>query len=234
MNKGKLYLIPNTLSEDTYKETITSKTIEHIKEINVFIVENMRNARRYIKKIIPKKNINEIIFHAHGKHDKLNLENDFLKHILANQDVGLISDSGMPCIADPGSQIVNYAHEFNIEVIPLTGPSSILLALIASGMNGQRFTFHGYLPINDSERKKKIIKIERESIKNTETQIFIETPYRNNKLLDTILKICRKNTKLCIALDITGSRQYIQTKTISEWKIKKIKLEKEPCVFLLM
>ena len=234
MNKGRLYLIPNTLSEDTYKETITSETIEHIKKINVFIVENMRNARRYIKKIIPEKNINEVIFHAHGKHDKLNLENDFLKHILANQDVGLISDSGMPCIADPGSQIVNYAHEFNIEVIPLTGPSSILLALIASGMNGQRFTFHGYLPINDSERKKKITQIERKSIKNTETQIFIETPYRNNKLLDTILKNCRKNTKLCIALDITGSRQYIQTKTISEWKTKKIKLEKEPCVFLLM
>ena len=234
MNKGRLYLIPNTLSEDTYKETITSETIEHIKKINVFIVENMRNARRYIKKIIPEKNINEVIFHAHGKHDKLNLENDFLRHILANQDVGLISDSGMPCIADPGSQIVNYAHEFNIEVIPLTGPSSILLALIASGMNGQRFTFHGYLPINDSERKKKIIQIERESIKNIETQIFIETPYRNNKLLDTILKNCRKNTKLCIALDITGSRQYIQTKTISEWKTKKIKLEKEPCVFLLM
>ena len=234
MNKGRLYLIPNTLSEDTYKETITSETIEHIKKINVFIVENMRNARRYIKKIIPEKNINEVIFHAHGKHDKLNLENDFLRHILANQDVGLISDSGMPCIADPGSQIVNYAHEFNIEVIPLTGPSSILLALIASGMNGQRFTFHGYLPINDSERKKKITQIERKSIKNTETQIFIETPYRNNKLLDTILKNCRKNTKLCIALDITGSRQYIQTKTISEWKTKKIKLEKEPCVFLLM
>ena len=234
MNKGKLYLIPNILSEETHKETITSKTIEHILNINIFIAENIRTARRYIKKIAPEKEINQIIFYPHGKHDQLDLEQDFLQHILSNKDVGLISESGMPCIAAPGSKIVKYAHEFNIEVVPLTGPSSILLALIASGMNGQKFRFHGYLPINDSERKSKIIQIEKESIRNKETQIFIETPYRNNKLLSSILKNCRRDTNLCIALDITGTKQNIQTKTISEWKTERVNLEKDPCVFLLI
>ena len=166
LNKGKLYLIPTILSDNSQDAVLPSIINNHIKEINVFIVENLRTARRHIKKIDHEKDIDNTIFYAYGKHDILNLEEDFLPHILNGENVGLLSEAGMPCIADPGSKIVEYAHDFQIEVVPLVGPSSILLALMASGMSGQNFAFTGYLPIDKKERTRTIKKLELLAKKN--------------------------------------------------------------------
>lgn len=233
MSKGKLYLIPTILGEGTEEATLTTSIITTIKRIEIFIVENLRTARRHIRKIDREKNIDSTIFYSYGKHDTLNLEQDFLPHILSGKDVGFLSEAGLPCIADPGSQIVSYAHDFQIEVIPLVGPSSILLALMSSGLNGQNFAFVGYLPINKFERRKSIKKIESLTQETGQTQIFIETPYRNNQLINTILKTCNKSTKLCIASDITLPTENIKTKTIGEWQEKEINIHKKPTVFLI-
>ena len=165
MNKGKLYLIPTILGQGTQEATLTSTIIKSIKEIDVFIVENLRTARRHIKKIYREKDIDATTFYSYGKHDILNMEKDFLPHILSGKDVGLLSESGLPCIADPGSKIVEYAHNFKIDVVPFVGPSSILLALMASGMNGQNFAFTGYLPINKPDRTR--------ALKYLESQLFL-------------------------------------------------------------
>lgn len=233
MNKGKIYLIPTVLGEGTEESTLTYPISKAIKEIEVFIVENLRTARRNMKKIYKEKNINNTIFYSYGKHDKLNLEKDLLPHILSGQDVGILSDAGLPCIADPGSKIVDYAHQFQIDVLPLIGPSSIILALMASGLNGQNFAFNGYLPIEKSERIKKIRQLESLSKKTGQTQIFMETPYRNNQLIDSLLKTCSKNTRLCIASDITLPTENIKTKTISEWQQTKKNIHKKPAIFLI-
>ena len=233
MGKGKLYLIPTILGEGTQESTLPPPILKTIKEIRVFIVENLRTARRHIKQLDKEKDIDTTTFYSYGKHDTLNLEQDFLPHILLGQDVGLLSEAGLPCIADPGSKIVAYAHNFQIDVVPFVGPSSILLALMASGLNGQNFTFTGYLPINKSERIKTIRQLEELVKKTGTTQIFIETPYRNNQLIEALLKICRNNTKLCIASDITLPTENIKTKTIAEWKQTKINLHKKPSIFLI-
>lgn len=233
MNKGKLYLLPTILSDGTQESTLPSNITKHIKEINVFIVENLRTARRHIKKIYREKDIDNTIFYSYGKHDSLNLEQDFLPHILNGEDVGILSEAGLPCVADPGSKIVEYAHDFQIEVIPLVGPSSILLALMASGMNGQNFAFTGYLPIDKKERNRAIKNLESISKKIGQTQIFMETPYRNHQLLDTLKAQCSNKTKLCIAANITSSDEFIQTKTIEEWKHTKVDIHKKPTIFLL-
>lgn len=233
MNKGKLYLLPTILSDGTQESTLPNNITKHIKEINVFIVENLRTARRHIKKIYREKDIDNTIFYSYGKHDSLNLEQDFLPHILNGEDVGILSEAGLPCVADPGSKIVEYAHDFQIEVIPLVGPSSILLALMASGMNGQNFAFTGYLPIDKKERNRAIKNLESISKKIGQTQIFMETPYRNHQLLDTLKAQCNNKTKLCIAANITSSDEFIQTKTIEEWKHTKVDIHKKPTIFLL-
>jgi len=233
LGKGKLYLIPTILGEGTQESTLPPPILKTIKEIRVFIVENLRTARRHIKQLDKEKDIDTTTFYSYGKHDTLNLEQDFLPHILLGQDVGLLSEAGLPCIADPGSKIVAYAHNFQIDVVPFVGPSSILLALMASGLNGQNFTFTGYLPINKSERIKTIRQLEELVKKTGTTQIFIETPYRNNQLIEALLKICRNNTKLCIASDITLPTENIKTKTIAEWKQTKINLHKKPSIFLI-
>ncbi len=233
MNKGKLYLIPNLLGESKGENSLNSLILKKIQEIDIFIVENVRTARRYIKKIYKEKNIDNTTFYPYGKHDKLNLEKDFLIHVLSGKNVGLISDAGLPCIADPGSKIVTYAHEFQIDVVPLTGPSSIFLALIASGMNGQNFAFNGYLPIDKTKRINNIKHLEETVRKTKQTQIFMETPYRNNQLIETILKVCRNSTKLCIASNITLFNENIKTKTIEEWKQTKINIHKKPSIFLI-
>ncbi len=176
MNKGNLYLIPTVIGDGTQKETLTSPIIKAVQKINIFIVENIRTTRRYIRTIDKEKDIDNITFYCFGKHNNIDLEKDFLPHILRGQDVGIISESGLPCVADPGSKIVAYAHDFDINVIPLVGPSSILLALMASGLNGQKFTFNGYLPIDKSERKKSIKRLEekisREDDTSSKTYIF--------------------------------------------------------------
>mgnify|MGYP001166424003 CR=1 FL=1 len=233
MNKGKLYLIPNTLGESTEETTLTSLIFKKIQEIDIFIVENIRTARRYIKKIYKEKNIDTTTLYPYGKHDNFNLEKDFLPHILSGKNIGLISDAGLPCIADPGSKIVKYAHEFQIDVVPLTGPSSIFLALMASGLNGQNFAFTGYLPIEKNKRTKSIKYLEGLVKKTNQTQIFMETPYRNNQLIETLLKVCSNNTKLCIASDITLATENIKTKTIEEWKQTEINIHKQPAIFLI-
>ena len=233
MNKGKLYLIPSILGDNTQLATLPVSILNHIKEIDVFIVENLRTSRRHIKKIYPGKDIDSTTFYAYGKHDTLNLEQDFLPHILNGKNVGLLSEAGLPCIADPGSKIVEYAHDFRIDIVPLVGPSSILLALMASGMNGQNFAFTGYLPIDKNERIKTLRHLESLAKKTGQTQIFMETPYRNHQLFDSILKSCNNNTRLCIASDITLPFEKIKTKTIIEWKQTTIDIHKKPTIFLI-
>ena len=200
---------------------------------SVHIVENLRTARRHIKRLCPQKNIDNITFYPYGKHDSLNLEQDFLPHILSGKNVGLLSEAGLPCIADPGSEIVKYAHDFQINTVPLVGPSSIFLALLASGLNGQNFSFSGYLPIEKSKRIKTIKNLEDLAKKTKQTQIFMETPYRNHQLIEALLKTCRNNTKLCIASNITLPTENIKTKTIGEWKQTKINTHKKPTIFLI-
>ena len=233
MNQGKLILIPNLIGEENFQDSITEKIVLTIKKTNFYIVENIRSARRYIKKIVPEKSIEEITFFAYGKHNTFNIQEDFLQNILSGNDIGLISEAGVPAVADPGSKIVEYAHQYNIKVIPLVGASSILLALMSSGMNGQNFAFNGYLPIDKKDQIKKIKYLENISKKTNQTQIFMETPYRNNKLFKTLISVCNNNTKLCIATNITQDNESIITKDIREWKTMKININKKPSIFLI-
>ena len=233
MKQGKLILIPNLIGEENFQDSITKKIIQTIKNTNFYIVENTRSARRYIKKIVPEKSIEEIIFFAYGKHNTFNIQEDFLQNILYGNDIGLISEAGVPAVADPGSKIVEYAHQYNIKVTPLVGASSILLALMSSGMNGQNFAFNGYLPIDKKDQIKKIKYLENISKKTNQTQIFMETPYRNNKLFKTLISVCNNNTKLCIATNITQDNESIITKDIREWKTLKINIDKQPSIFLI-
>jgi len=233
MSQGKLILIPNLIGDENFKNVLTEKVIQTIKETNFFIVENIRNARRYIKRIVPEKSIDKITFFAYGKHNSFNLQEDFLQNILLGNDIGIISEAGVPAVADPGSKIVEYAHKFNIKVTPLVGASSILLALMSSGMNGQNFAFNGYLPIEKKDQIKKIKYLESICKKTNQTQIFMETPYRNNKLFNTIINVCNGNTKLCIASNITQNNESIITKEIREWKTIKINIDKQPTIFLI-
>lgn len=233
MKQGKLILIPNLIGEENFQDSITKKIVQTIKKTNFYIVENIRSARRYIKKIVPEKSIEEITFFAYGKHNTFNIEEDFLQNILSGNDIGLISEAGVPAVADPGSKIVEYAHQYNIKVTPLVGASSILLALMSSGMNGQNFAFNGYLPIDKKDQIKKIKYLENISKKTNQTQIFMETPYRNNKLFKTLISVCDNNTKLCIATNITQDNESIITKDIREWKTMKINIDKQPSIFLI-
>jgi len=233
LNKGKLYLIPCIIGPETEENVLTLPILNIISQTNIFIAENIRTCRRHIKRIHPAKDINNTIFYSYGKHNILNLREDFLPHILMGENVGLISEAGVPCIADPGSKIVEYAHMFQIDVVPLVGPSSILLALMASGMNGQNFAFSGYLPIDKNERIRALRNLENLAKKTSQTQIFMETPYRNNQLITTILKTCKSSTHLCIAANLTLANEFIQTKSIEEWKHTKIDIHKQPTIFLI-
>ena len=233
MKKGDLYLIPTSIGIGTEDQTLSKQSKNTIKNIDIFIVENIRTARRFIRRIDRTRNIDNILFYSHGKHSSIDLQEDFLGNILKGQDIGIISEAGSPCVADPGSDIVNFAHKFQIKVVPVVGPSSILLALMASGLNGQNFAFVGYLPIKKKETEHKMKQLEYLSQKNGQTQIFIETPYRNLQLFESILRTCNMSTKLCIASNITLEEEYIRTKTIKEWKEDTPKINKQATVFLL-
>ena len=204
-----------------------------INNIDEYIVEDERSARRFLKKSGINKSLPEIIFHSLNKHSKTEEVNSYLNAIESGKNIGVISEAGCPGIADPGAEIVLMAHKKNIKVIPLVGPSSILLALMASGFNGQHFTFHGYLPKEQKERIKKLKDLENAAFQKNETQLFIETPFRNQHLLEDIINTCRASTLLCIACDITLPGEFIQTKSIHEWKNKLPEINKRPAIFLI-
>ena len=234
IEKGVLYLIPTTLgntSETT--DVIPFKVNQVINTIDEYIVENEKTARRYLKQIGIKKPLHEIILHPLNQHSESTNVTGYLKSISLGKNIGIISDAGCPGIADPGAEIVKIAHANNIKVVPLVGPSSILLALMASGFNGQHFTFNGYLPKERSERIKKIKELEKTALQKKQTQLFIETPYRNMHILDDILSNCDGKTKLCIACDITLSTEFIKTKSINEWKKQMPDIAKRPTLFLI-
>ena len=231
---GSIYLIPCTLGETTAIEVVPVYIKEIINNIDEFIVENTRSARRYLKLSGIQKDIGLLVFHELDKQkESSNNFSDYLKVIEDGKNIGILSEAGYPCIADPGAEIVKIAHQKNIKVIPLVGPSSILLSLAASGFNGQNFCFHGYLPKEQSERIKKIKALEESVYKENQTQIFIETPYRNNHIVEDLLNNCLPDTLLCIAANLTLAEEFIKTKKIKEWKSSVLDINKQPAIFLL-
>ena len=233
MEKGKLYLIPTRLGDNAPLEVLPMSVKKIIEFVDDYIVENEKTARNFIKKISSSKSQSSLKIHVLNKFTKpLELES-FLNACEEGKPVGLLSEAGCPGIADPGAEIVKIAHKKDIRVIPLVGPSSILLAMMASGMNGQKFTFNGYLPIENDERRKALKSLERESFESSTSQIFIETPYRNNKMLEEICKTLHADTNVCIACDITLPSEYIKTKTVKEWKHTKVDLHKRPTIFII-
>lgn len=233
MKKGTVFLIPVFLSDTSPNSVFPGDNLAIITNLDAFIVEDIRTARRFLRKVGYKKDFEEVKFYLLNEHTDSSEIYTYLDDVKKGQDIGLMSEAGIPCVADPGYQIVNLAHQSDIEVKPLIGPSSILLALMSSGFNGQQFVFHGYLPIDKHQRRKVILNIENKARKSNQTQIFIETPYRNNKLLADILTSCADNTMLCIATDITGEKEYIKTKSVSQWSKLQIDLHKKPTVFLI-
>ena len=236
--KSKVYLIPSLLDDEAI-ETIPPYIIDAVKDCQIFFVENERTTRRYLKKIWKEIVIDDYQWSVMG--DREYEETVFKSMIREGKNIGIISEAGCPGVADPGQGLIAIAQDLNADVKPLVGPDSIILALMASGMNGQHFKFAGYLPIDEHDRAKAIKELETESQKIGCTQIFIETPYRNNRLIETLLKKCKPTTKLCIAVDLTGKNEWIKTKTIAEWskgllseKKEKVDIHKRPAIFLLL
>ncbi|HXH99243.1 MAG TPA: SAM-dependent methyltransferase [Sphingobacteriaceae bacterium] len=234
MPYGTLFLIPVPLAENASAKTFTPFLIQTINNIKEYIVENEKTSRRFLKEAgltIPQS---ELIIHDYGKHSRdKSITNSFFNSLTQGNDVGLMSEAGCPGIADPGAEIVAMAHIRGIRVVPLVGPSSILLALMASGFNGQSFTFHGYLPIDKIDRAKRLKELEAAAERFDQTQIFIETPFRNNPIIEEILRSCKPQTRLCIACNLTAEEEFVKTKTILEWKKQIPDLHKKPAIFLL-
>lgn len=231
--QGSLYLIPTRLGDNAPLEVLPISVKKIIEKVDDYIVENEKTARRFIKKISSNKPQSALNIHILNKYTQEGELPSFLKACSEGRPVGLLSEAGCPGIADPGADIVKIAHEKDIRVIPLVGPSSILLALMSSGMNGQSFTFNGYLPIDKSERRSTLKKLERLSFDKNQSQIFIETPYRNNKMLEELCSSLGGNTRVCVACDITLPSEYIKTKTITEWKRETVDLHKRPAIFII-
>jgi 16S rRNA (cytidine1402-2'-O)-methyltransferase len=231
----QLYLIPCGLSTETAPELyLSASTLEIIRHLKVFIVENEKSARAFLKQCAIETPQAELTIFELDKHDSKQNINSFLDPLKNKVPTGLLSEAGCPAVADPGARIVAAAHKANIKVKPLIGPSSILLALMASGLDGQRFCFHGYLPIDRSERIKSLQQLERSAQQRNETQIFIEAPYRNNPMLKDILSSCNNETRLCIASNIDTDQEIIRTLRIQEWKKQIPELHKIPVVFLIL
>lgn len=233
MQNGTLYLIPVPLAEEAAHKTFTPYLVDTINQIDTYIVENSKTARRFLKEAGLKTPQKDLIVHDYDKHSRNASLVPFFKELLEGKDVGLMSEAGCPGIADPGADIVAEAHKRGIKVVPLVGPSSILLALMASGFNGQSFTFWGYLPIDKEQRSKRIKDLELSGTRYKQTQMFIETPFRNNQMLEEILKSCKPNTQLCIASNLTGEDEFIKTQSIYNWRKEEIDLHKKPTIFLL-
>ena len=231
--RGNLYLIPTTLGDNEPLEVLPISIKRAIENINFFIVENEKSARRFIKKISPRKSQPSLHIELLNKFTEPSSITSFLDPCERGEDVGILSEAGCPGVADPGADVVAIAHERGIRVVPLVGPSSVLLALMASGLNGQNFAFNGYLPIDSNERKIEIKALEKLSRAKDQSQIFIETPYRNDKLFSELLKALSKNTLLCVATDITLPTEQITTTTIEEWRTISIELHKRPSIFII-
>lgn len=230
--KGTLYLVPIPIAEGAV-QTLSPEVWTHTKELKYYFAENVRTARRFLKSLHRELVIEEIAFSEIDKHEGADMAT-LKKWLNEGLNVGVMSEAGCPGIADPGAEVAAVAHSIGAAVVPLTGPSSLVLALMASGLNGQSFCFNGYLPIKDPARTQKLKALEALSRKENQTQLFIETPYRNNQLLDEVLKQCGDSTRLCIAQNITASDAYIKTQSIGDWKKKKPTLEKSPAVFLIL
>lgn len=231
--KGKLHLIPSTLGDTDPQMVLPKSVFDAVKNIGHFAVENIRSARRFLSSAGLKGNISDLIFTELSEHTTASELESLMQPLLDGFDVGLISEAGLPAVADPGAMLVDAAQSRGIKVIPYAGPSSLMMALMASGMNGQSFTFMGYLPVKPEERKKVLKEIERESVKSERTHIFIETPYRNDQIFQAILEICGDGMKLCVATNITLEDEYIVTKRVGEWRKIGLKIGKRPTVFLL-
>jgi len=230
---GKLYLIPTRLGDDIKLEVLPISVKKIIENTNYYIVENEKTARRFIKKISPAKSQPSLHFETINKFTVDREIPAFLDPCFEGHNIGVLSEAGCPGIADPGASIVIIAHQKNIPVVPMVGPSSILLAMMGSGMNGQGFSFNGYLPIDKQELKQKIKYLERVSFEQNQSQIFIETPYRNQKVFDDLKSILSRDTRLCVAVDITLTTEYIKTKSIEDWKKTTVDLQKRPCIFII-
>jgi 16S rRNA (cytidine1402-2'-O)-methyltransferase len=228
-----LYLIPVTLGDTTIERVLPAYNKEVIQGIRHFIVEDIRSARRFLKKVDSSIDIDALTFYPLNKHTPMEAVASYLQPLQKGEPMGVISEAGCPAVADPGADVVAIAQQKGLKVVPLVGPSSILLSVMGSGFNGQSFAFNGYLPIEPPERAKKLKLLEQRVYTEHQTQLFIETPYRNNKMLEDILHNCRPQTKLCIAANVTCEDEYICTRTIKEWKGKLPDLNKIPCIFLL-
>ncbi len=230
---AKLFLIPNVLSDGDWQNVLPVNVLPVLTNTRFFIVENIRTARRFMKQVNKAIDIDRLTFFELNKHTHPNEIPSFLKPLENGEDVAVISEAGCPGVADPGADIVKLAHQKGIAVVPLVGPSSILLALMASGLNGQNFAFNGYLPVQSNERMRAINSLEKKVRNEHQTQIFIETPYRNNQLIADLLKSCSPSTLLCIAANITGENEFIATKSIGKWKKSVPDLHKQPAIFLI-
>ena len=230
---AKLFLIPNVLSSCNWQNVLPVSVFNVISETQYFIVENIRTVRRFLKQVNRGIDIDALTFFEINKFTRPEDLPGFLEPAERGFNIGIVSEAGCPGIADPGADIVKIAHSKGIQVVPLVGPSSVLLALMASGLNGQNFAFNGYLPVKPHERAKAVLALEKKVKTETQTQIFIETPYRNRQLVADLLKTCQPSTRLCIAADITGKDEFIHTKSIGEWKNTLPDLNKQPTIFLL-
>ncbi len=233
MSQGKIFLIPNVISADTQDVVIPEQVKRAILETDIFFVEDLRTARRYVSSLKIGLIIEELDFRVLDKKTSFEECFELAQLALEGKNLGVISESGCPGVADPGARLVHMAQQLGVVCQPLVGPSSILLALMASGFNGQSFAFHGYLPIDRKERQQKIRELEKESREKDQTQIFMDTPYRNEPLFFDILKVARQDTFLCVARDITGEKELIKTKSVSKWNPRDIDVKKIPTIFLL-
>ena len=232
--KGKLYLIPSPLGDNDPAEVIPATTLALLQGLDCYVVEEVRTARRYLSRAGLKGRIQDLEFHELNEHTSQEEVEKLAALFNDGRNVGLISEAGLPAVADPGAALVALCHRCGIEVVPQVGPSSLMLSLMASGLNGQSFAFCGYLPAKTEERRSAIKAIEKTSHSLRQTQIFIETPYRNDSMLSDLLQSCRPSTRICVAANITMPDAYIRTKTVSEWKKENLIIGKRPCVFLML
>lgn len=231
--KGTLFLLPTYLSESNDKSFVAPIALEIISKVKNYLVEDVRTARRFISSLKTGTDISTLNFSILDKKMDFNSLSELMNSLLNGEDMAVMSEAGVPCLADPGNLAVSWAHEFGVRVVPVPGSSSIIMALISSGLNGQQFTFHGYLPIDKKEREKMILKLEQEVRRTGFTQLFMETPYRNDQLLDSLIAVCSPDTRLTIAADLTGTAEFIQSRRMAKWSKNRPQINKIPAVFAL-